>query len=309
VRVRGFVLAAVVALPFLLLTGCGAGPDGGAHKATKAQPGSVSAILARPGPNVVALPAPVDFVPGQARLSFLLLDDEGVSIERPRARVWVASSDTAKPYARTTAALEVIGDPGRADAKETTRIYVAHFSVPRPGIYSVAVAPVGGRPMQADLHIQVRPDPQAPGVGSKALPSRTPTIASTHGNLAKLTTSVPPDTELLRYSVADSLAAHKPFVLVFATPKFCTSRTCGPAVEVVDAVRRRLGSSGVRFIHVEIYKDNNPGLGWNRWVKEWHLPNEPWVFLVGRDGRIKARFEGPVSLGELTAAVNRYLGP
>ena len=60
---------------------------------------------------------------------------------------------------------------------------------------------------------------------------------------------------------------------------------------------------GGRYIHVEIYKDNNPAQGTNRWVGEWHLPSEPWVFVVGRDGRIKARFEGSVSVAELERAV------
>jgi hypothetical protein len=143
-------------------------------------------------------------------------------------------------------------------------------------------------------------------VGSKAFPSRTPTIASTGGDFAALTTSNPPDKGLLRYSVADSLAAHAPFVVAFATPAFCTSRTCGPAVDVVDYVRRHLGAKQVRFIHVEIYKDNQPPET-NRWVREWKLPTEPWIFVVGMDGRIKARFEGAVSASELDAAVRRYL--
>ena len=64
---------------------------------------------------------------------------------------------------------------------------------------------------------------------------------------------------------------------------------------------------GVRFIHVEIYNGNNPTRGFNRWVSQWHLPTEPWVFLVGRTVGIKAKFEGSVSVGELTSAVNRYL--
>ena len=86
---------------------------------------------------------------------------------------------------------------------------------------------------------------------------------------------------------------------MFATPKFCSSRT-------VRAGRRRrpgrpapLRRQGVRYIHVEVYKDNNPAPGYNRWFREWQLPSEPWVFLVGRDGRIKDRFEGSVSAAEL----------
>jgi len=109
----------------------------------------------------------------------------------------------------------------------------------------------------------------------------------------------------LRVSVADALERKEPFVIAFATPKFCATRTCGPVVDIVSGVRRRV--AGVTFIHVEIYEENNPALGVNRWVREWKLPTEPWVFLVGRDGRIAAKFEGAVSERELEAAVHRFL--
>ena len=144
-----------------------------------------------------------------------------------------------------------------------------------------------------------------PKVGARAPRSRTPTLSD--ASVAALTTAQPPDRGLLRYSVAASLAAHKPFVVTFATPKYCTSRTCGPVVDVVDAVRRKLASSGVRFIHVEVYTDNNVKKGYNVWMRQWGLSTEPWTFLVGRDGRIKGEFEGSVSVGELTNAVTSKL--
>jgi hypothetical protein len=205
--------------------------------------------------------------------------------------------------------LEPIGVPGESApaAGGMTKIYVAHFSLPRTGRYWLVAEPVGGAPIQAVGNVIVTRKSRAPEVGDRAIPSRTPTIASTHGNFRALTTRRPPDKALLRYSVADSLRAHVPFVLVFATPEFCTSRTCGPVVDVVDAVRRRLTGKGIRFIHVEIYKNNNPANGENRWVREWGLPSEPWIFLVGRDGRVKARFEGSVSVAELAAAVEKNL--
>src|SRR5437763_15387587 len=129
-----------------------------------------------------------------------------------------------------------------------------------------------------------------PPVGAKAPASPTPTLAT--APVSALTTATPPDRALLRYSIAGSLAAHKPFVVTFATPKFCTSRTCGPVVDVVDTVRKRFARTDVRFIHVEVYRNNDPALGYNRWFKDWGLPTEPWTFLVGSDGRIKAKFEG-----------------
>ena len=60
-------------------------------------------------------------------------------------------------------------------------------------------------------------------------------------------------------------------------------------------------------MHVEIYEDNDPSKGENRWVREWKLPSEPWVFLVGPDGRVRDRFEGTVSVRELDAAASRLL--
>jgi hypothetical protein len=72
-------------------------------------------------------------------------------------------------------------------------------------------------------------------------------------------------------------------------------------------VSRRFRRTGVRFIHVEVYKRNNPTLGVNAFMRQWRLPGEPWTFLVGGDGRIKAKFAGPISVGELAAAVRRTL--
>jgi hypothetical protein len=71
----------------------------------------------------------------------------------------------------------------------------------------------------------------------------------------------------------------------------------------VQHVARKFASSGIRFIHVEIYTDNDPKKGYNKWVREWNLPTEPWVFLVDGSGIIRGKFEGAVSVEELEKAV------
>jgi hypothetical protein len=156
--------------------------------------------------------------------------------------------------------------------------------------------------VQALGNVVVRKQSRAPSVGDKAIPSRTPTLASTGGKLAALTTARHPDRALYRTSVAQALAGHRPFVLTFATPQFCQSRTCGPVVDVVSAVRKRMGASGLRFIHVEIYKDNDPAKGVNQWVTQWRLPTEPFTYVVDRTGVIRAKLEGAFSVAELEAA-------
>lgn len=288
-----------------LLVGCGGGKSGGE---SAAGPGTLGALLDRPGPDVALVQGTGDYAVGPIRATFLVIDSHAKAIDRPRARVWVGRSVDSRPLLTTDAKLEPIGVPGVSQGAtgEVTRIYVARFRLAEPGTYTLVAQPEGAR-IQGVASLQVAKRPQAPAVGDRAIASRTPTLASVHGDLAALTTASPPDRSLLRYSVADSLAAHAPFVVAFATPRYCTSRTCGPVVDVVQAVQRRFASSDVRFIHVEIYQDNDPAAGFNRWVKEWRLPSEPFVFLVGRDGRIKARFEGSVSVAELAAAVRSQL--
>lgn len=245
-----------------------------------------------------------DFEPGVVRFPFLVLRSDARPVERPTAQVWVATSRNATPFDETTAHLEPIGVPGTSPPAfgGVTKIYVAHVRIPRPGRYWLVAQPTGA-PIQAVAVFDVHTRSAVPTVGDQAPRSATPTLAT--AKPTALTTRRPPDLGLLRYSVAGSLAAHKPFVVTFATPAFCTSRTCGPVVDVVDAVRRRFAGRGVRFIHVEVYRDNDPAKGYNRWMRQWGLTTEPWTFLVGRDGRIKARFEGSVSVAELAAAVRR----
>ena len=179
-----------------------------------------------------------------------------------------------------------------------------HVRIPRPGRYWLVAEPVGAH-VQALGTIDVHARSRSVAVGARAPRSDTPTLATAPAR--QITTSSPPDLPLLRYSVEQSLAAHVPFVVTFATPKFCTSRTCGPVVDVVEAARRRFAVRGIRFMHVEVFRDNDPTKGYNRWMGEWGLASEPWVFLVGPDGRVRAKFEGSVSEAELAAAIRAKL--
>jgi hypothetical protein len=263
--------------------------------------------MKREGEDVAVVAGDSDFAPGDVRFSFLVIKHDAKPVERARARVWLARSQSARPFERASARLETIGPPGAGETASggVGRIYVVHLRVKRPGLYWLVAEPVGAK-IQAIGNLDVKARSDSLAVGAKAPASDTPTLASAHGAVSTLTTRVPPDRALLRYSIADSLAAHRPFVVTFATPRFCTSRTCGPVVDVVDYVRRQLGPSRLRFIHVEVYTRNRPALGYNRWMRQWGLQSEPWTFLVGADGVIKAKFEGSVSADELETAIRRF---
>jgi hypothetical protein len=292
-RVFAVLLAAAA-----LSAGCGG--------SSASSPASLDSILKRPGPDVAVTAGASAFVPGDVRYPFLVIRSDARPVERPTARVWLANKRGGVPFDHARARLEPIGVPGRSRPAfgGVTRLYVAHLRVPRPGRYWLVAEPVGAR-IQAVGILDVTARSSSPEVGAEAPRSATPTLATAPAQ--RITTSRPPDLPLLRYSVAGSLAARRPFVVTFATPKFCTSRTCGPVVDVVEATRRRFAGDGIRFIHVEVFRDNDPTRGFNRWMREWGLASEPWTFVVGSDGRVKAKFEGSVSIAELAAAVRTHL--
>jgi hypothetical protein len=157
-------------------------------------------------------------------------------------------------------------------------------------------------------------------VGEPAPASDTPTAADVGGDLSKLSTDPKPDPRFYEVSVADALAAHRPFVLVFATPAFCQTATCGPALDHVKAGSKD-APDDVAFINVEPYElaytegrlqpvlDENGQLKPVKAVDEWGLTSEPWVFTVGRDGIVKRSFIGTPSDQELQDAIAEIAAP
>ena len=290
-------IAAVASLAACLIAaGCG----GSSSAKEEPEASTLQSLWRAPGEDVAIVPGSADFGPGKVRFAFLVVDGQGRLVTRPTAKIWLARGLEAKPFAETTARAEKIG-VGGAEPGVAQEIFVTELDLPEPGTYWLLAEPVGGKRIQALGKVEVKEDPAAPAVGDPVPASKTPTLAN--ASLDQLSTSNEPDRELYKTSIADALAAKKPFVAVFATPKYCTSRTCGPVVEVVSEVRKR--HPELTFSHVEIYQDNDPAKGENEWVREWGLPSEPWVFVIGADGKVRERFEGTVSVRELEAAVDR----
>jgi hypothetical protein len=304
-------LAAALAV---LLAACGGGSGGGSSSSPETTASSQlpdwvkSALGEKNGPDVAATMGSSDFAVGENRMVFLIVRENGALVETPTATVRYAAADgeprTAKAVLESLGAKEPGGGQEKPGQFDVTQVYVAHLATPEEGRYWFVADPAG-ETIQAVGTLDVAARSGTPALGSKAPASDNPTLADAPAK--KITTADPPDTELLRYSIADSLEAHAPFVVVFATPAFCVSRVCGPTVEVVQKVAHEFAGSGVRFIHVEIYTENDPKKGYNKWVREWRLPTEPWVFLVDASGKVRGKFEGAVSVGELERAVRADL--
>ncbi len=162
---------------------------------------------------------------------------------------------------------------------------VGHFPDPPPGV--------------------PKSPPNPPDVGEPAPRVHTPTAADVDGDLSKIDTRIPPD-QMHKDDLAEVLGK-EPVVLLFATPQFCQSRVCGPVVDEAEQVNQNDGG-GVAFIHMEIYKHNDPSLGARPQVRAYRLESEPWLFVIDRHGIIRTRIEGAWSVPELEAALREARG-
>lgn len=185
-------------------------------------------------------------------------------------------------------------------------IYVTQLSFDRPGPWGIEiVAQQGDQPAEATaFRLNVLDAPRTPAIGSAAPRSRN-LIASDVSDLKEIDTSEIPDPRLHQMRIADAIAQGKPQVIVFATPKFCSSRVCGPVVDVVRTLLPTYGDQVV-FTHQEIWQDFATKKLFPT-VEEWNLQSEPWVFLVDGRGTVRAKFEGLVTAQEIETALKQML--
>ncbi len=248
---------------------------------------------------------------GRNRLGFALFDAARTQLSGADVALYTARPDgtgVRGPFvahseslavARSFASASTAKDPDAAKS-----VYVAHAPFARSGSVAVtALVRLDGRLMRtAPTSMTVGTQSSAPpGVGDHAVPIDTPTVASAHGDLARIDTRVPAAPELHRQNFRDVLA-EKPVVIVFASPQLCPSRVCGPVVDVALQVQAAVGAD-VAFIHQEVYRDNDVAKGPRPQFEAWHLDTEPWTFVIDRAGIIRARFEGALSVAELGRAV------
>jgi hypothetical protein len=189
-----------------------------------------------------------------------------------------------------------------SDPDAATVVYATDVNFPKDGEWAIAALIKHDGELTSALlpSAVVGTFAKIPQVGQKAPLIHTPTPDEVGGDLSKLTTRIPPDTQN-KVDYADALGV-EPIVLLFATPQFCQSRVCGPVVDVAEQVKQIYGDKAA-FIHMEIYKDNDPSNPVRPQVSAFHLPTEPWLFVIGRDGRIKDEIEGAFGVEELTRVV------
>jgi hypothetical protein len=200
--------------------------------------------------------------------------------------------------------------------EDFTGVYVANLSFPSSGRYGAefVTSTATGPSETIRMTFDVQPSSPVVKVGDRAPTSRTPTLADVDGDVSRISTDDDPNPSFYETSVDEALADHEPFVLIFATPKFCQTAQCGPTLDRIKPFAARYPT--VTFINVEPYMlklvdgvleadlDADQQLQSVPTVDEWHLLYEPVVYVVDREGIVQGAFELIFGDAELTAALD-----
>jgi len=249
---------------------------------------------------------------GKARILFLYLDAGNNVRSAPDRTARVAFYELGRDPNKAVATVEGAFDWTIQDERG---MYILDVDLPEAGTWGAEfTTEAPGSPAETvRLTFDVHDSSPTVAVGEKAPASVTPTLADVGGNPKRISTDTHPDAAFYETSVADALAEHKPFVLVFATPKFCTSAQCGPTLDRLKPVAA--AHPEITFINVEPYQlqdvdgqlqpvlDANGGLQATDATNQWGLLTEPWIFAVDRDGIVRGSYEVAVSDAELDAVL------
>jgi len=199
--------------------------------------------------------------------------------------------------------------PFRGEGLQGAGLYIAQLKLDTVGqwVAQVIVQRPGGTAVGLVAPFKVLSVMTVPAIGQAAPRSRNQTLADVP-DASYIDSGSPPD-DMHAISIADAIAQHRPALVVFATPAFCQSSTCGPQVHAVQQLEPAYRDR-VTFIHVEIYRDFKPDPSKRQLtatVVEWNLQTEPWVFLIDAKGAIAAEFEAVAAADELKLAVEHLL--
>jgi hypothetical protein len=269
---------------------------------------------ASPAPTLTPVLVSNAITCGKARILFLYLDS--------------ANRVASAPDRKATVAFYNLGrDPNKAvvtadgqfvwTIKDERGMYVVDVDLPEAGVwgaeFTTSAKDAAGVETgeQTRMTFSVLDAPTAVAVGQKAPASTSPTVADVGGDVSKISTDANPDPAFYQTSVADALAAKKPFMLIFATPKFCQTAQCGPTLDLFKPIAA--AHPDVTFINVEPYKLQDvegqlqPVLNAKKQLiatdvtNEWGLLSEPWIFAVDRDGVVRGSYELTITDAELNA--------
>jgi hypothetical protein len=253
------------------------------------------------------------FTVGEDRLAFGMISDEGQFVYGPTV-VYVAPTPDDPAEGPFEAPADVLVTEGRYRSQQAAEegdpfaaVYQAKVPFERAGPYAVLVVTQTGNTYVAapsQIQVNTKKADEIPDVGEPAPKTATDTLASVGGDEDLLDTRVPPSD--MHADSFDQVVGKKPVALLFATPQLCQSRVCGPVTDIALQMQAKYGDR-MEFIHQEVYEGNDPQKGLRPSLADFKLRTEPWLFVVGANGRITARLEGSFGLQAFEDAVKTGL--
>ena len=325
---RSAATAAAAILAIVALGGCAANPSTGGAT-TNPSTGAAAGCASAPDPgNLPDWQPPASAPPvypliianageltcGRNRLIFTFLDAKNNVLSKPSRTATVALFNLGRS---ASTPIDTVEGTFVWAIQDVRGIYVSTVNFPEAGVYGAEfTTAVAGSNDKTTIRATFSVDTTTPTVrvGQKAPSTKTPTGADVGGALTQISTDPTPDPAFYKVSEDAALAAHQPMVVIFATPKFCTSAQCGPTLDRIKPFAAKYPT--VAFIHVEPYElklqdgqlqavlDAQGHLVENAITSAWGLTGEPWVFIVDRTGTITASLELIFSDAELTAALD-----
>lgn len=183
---------------------------------------------------------------------------------------------------------------------EVRGLYVFYMDIPEADTYQLTLD-AGRLGNLGPVGMVAAENPHMVSLRDRAPRSETRTSAD--HDLSVISSDPEPDPSFYVLSVDEAIDSG-PSVIIFATPAWCMTQTCGP---LLDQVKELSGEfPQLNFVHVEVYQDIQvetfEQLELVEAVLEWGLPSEPWVFVTDADGVVTAAFEGAASDEELRAS-------
>ena len=232
----------------LLLGACSRSMD--SEAVTPASPGLANE---RSMSTLLDIPATTEIHTGVQRVSFLLVSDASM-VTKPEVTVnpiyhGDAVGEVNDPSKQTMQARFFLWPYGVRGSYSTE----LNFDQTGPWSLDVAVAE-NGTVHHTQIPLEVIEPQAVVRVGEKAPIEKNKTIGDV-AVIGQLSSAPEPDQELYVLSIPEAIKSRMPTVIVFATPAFCTSPTCGPQVEVLSTLKEQYRAYA-NFIHVELY--DNP---------------------------------------------------
>lgn len=185
-------------------------------------------------------------------------------------------------------------------------LYAFYVDIPGPATYQLTID-AGELGELAPIGFVASEDPTQVAVGEPAPLSDSRTLED--APIEDLTSDQTPEEAYYEMTVAEAVESG-PSVLVFATPAWCTTQSCGPMLDQLQEIDSDYPD--LNYVHVEVYENihvsEREALVLVPAVEEWGLPSEPWLYVTDGSGTVTAAFEGALSDDELSQALDAVTG-